>query len=400
MPTFEWKGTGRNGQNAQGTLVADSKDAVVAMLRRQQVVVTAVKEKGKEIAVPKMGGKVPPQLIAIFTRQFSVMIDAGLPLVQCIEILGGQQENKNFKRALIAIRQDVESGSSLADAMRKHPKVFNDLYTNMVAAGEAGGILDTILQRLAAYIEKAVKLNSQVKSAMIYPVAVISIAIIVVAVILWKVIPVFASLFAGLGATLPLPTRVVIVLSNFIADYWWLIGITVFTVVFSLRRYHETPKGKRVLDGILLKAPIMGDLMRKIAVARFCRTLSTLTSSGVPILDGLQITARTAGNSIVEDAIMATRKSVEEGKTISEPLGDTDVFPTMVVQMIAVGEQTGALDTMLSKIAEFYEDEVDTAVAGLMKLLEPILIAFLGVAIGGIVIAMYMPMFTLIGQMG
>jgi type IV pilus assembly protein PilC len=320
--------------------------------------------------------------------------------VQCIEILGGQQENKNFKRALIAIRQDVESGSSLADAMRKHPKVFNDLYTNMVAAGEAGGILDTILQRLAAYIEKAVKLNSQVKSAMIYPVAVISIAIIVVAVILWKVIPVFASLFAGLGATLPLPTRVVIVLSNFIADYWWLIGITVFTVVFSLKRYHETQKGKRVLDGILLKMPIMGDLMRKIAVARFCRTLSTLTSSGVPILDGLQITARTAGNSIVEDAIMATRKSVEEGKTISEPLGDTDVFPTMVVQMIAVGEQTGALDTMLSKIAEFYEDEVDTAVAGLMKLLEPILIAFLGVAIGGIVIAMYMPMFTLIGQMG
>jgi type IV pilus assembly protein PilC len=400
MPTFEWKGTGRNGQNAQGTLVADSKDAVVAMLRRQQVVVTAVKEKGKEIAVPKMGGKVPAQLIAIFTRQFSVMIDAGLPLVQCIEILGGQQENKNFKRALITIRQDVESGSSLADAMRKHPKVFNDLYTNMVAAGEAGGILDTILQRLAAYIEKAVKLNSQVKSAMIYPVAVISIAIIVVAVILWKVIPVFASLFAGLGATLPLPTRVVIVLSNFIADYWWLIGITVFTVVFSLKRYHETQKGKRVLDGILLKMPIMGDLMRKIAVARFCRTLSTLTSSGVPILDGLQITARTAGNSIVEDAIMATRKSVEEGKTISEPLGDTDVFPTMVVQMIAVGEQTGALDTMLSKIAEFYEDEVDTAVAGLMKLLEPILIAFLGVAIGGIVIAMYMPMFTLIGQMG
>jgi type IV pilus assembly protein PilC len=400
MPTFEWKGTGRNGQNAQGTLVADSKDAVVAMLRRQQVVVTAVKEKGKEIAVPKMGGKVPPQLIAIFTRQFSVMIDAGLPLVQCIEILGGQQENKNFKRALIAIRQDVESGSSLADAMRKHPKVFNDLYTNMVAAGEAGGILDTILQRLAAYIEKAVKLNSQVKSAMIYPVAVISIAIIVVAVILWKVIPVFASLFAGLGATLPLPTRVVIVLSNFIADYWWLIGGTVFSVIFFLKRYHETQKGKRVLDSILLKMPIMGDLMRKIAVARFCRTLSTLTSSGVPILDGLQITARTAGNSIVEDAIMATRKSVEEGKTISEPLGDTDVFPTMVVQMIAVGEQTGALDTMLSKIAEFYEDEVDTAVAGLMKLLEPILIAFLGVAIGGIVIAMYMPMFTLIGQMG
>jgi type IV pilus assembly protein PilC len=399
MPTFEWKGRGRTGDTA-GVLVADSKDAAVAQLRRQQIVVTAVKEKGKEIAVPKWGGRVPPQLIAIFTRQFSVMIDAGLPLVQCLEILGSQQEHKAFRRGLIQIRQDVEAGSSLADGMRKHPKIFNDLYTNMVAAGEAGGILDTILQRLAAYIEKAVKLNSQVKSAMIYPVAVISIAVIVVTIILWKVIPVFAALFKGLGAELPMPTRVVIALSNFIADFWWLVTLVIVSLVFGLRRYHATYKGKRVLDGILLKIPIFGLLLRKIAVARFCRTLATLTSSGVPILDGLQITAKTAGNSVVEDAIMATRKSVEEGKTISEPLGDTDVFPTMVVQMIAVGEQTGALDTMLSKIADFYEDEVDNAVAGLMKLLEPVLIAFLGVAIGGIVIAMYMPMFTLIGQVG
>ncbi|HET7437834.1 MAG TPA: type II secretion system F family protein [Thermoanaerobaculia bacterium] len=400
MPTFEWKGTARNGQTQTGLLVADSKDAVIAMMRRQQIIVTAVKEKGKEIALPKFGGKVPPQTIAIFTRQFSVMIDAGLPLVQCLEILGAQQDHKVFKRTLINIRQDVESGSTLADAMRKHPRVFNDLFTNMVAAGEAGGILDTILQRLAQYIEKAVKLNSQVKSAMIYPVAVISIAVIVVAVILWKVIPVFASLFAGLGAELPMPTKIVIALSNFIADFWWLIGIVGFGTVFALRKYHGTYKGKRVLDGILLKMPVLGMLLRKIAVARFCRTLSTLTSSGVPILDGLSITAKTAGNSIVEDAIMSTRKSVEEGKTISEPLGDTEVFPPMVVQMIAVGEQTGALDTMLSKIADFYEDEVDNAVAGLMKLLEPILIAFLGVAIGGIVIAMYMPMFSLIGQVG
>ena len=400
MPTFEWKGTARNGQSQTGVLVADSKDAVIAMMRRQQIVVTAVKEKGKEIALPKFGGKVPPQLIAIFTRQFSVMIDAGLPLVQCLEILGSQQEHKTFKRTLIQVRQDVESGSNLADAMRKHPKVFNDLFTNMIAAGEAGGILDTILQRLAQYIEKAVKLNSQVKSAMIYPVAVISIAVIVVMIILWKVIPVFATLFESLGAELPLPTRIVIRLSNFIADYWWLIILVTVATIYSLRRYHETYKGKRVLDGILLKMPVLGMLLRKIAVARFCRTLATLTSSGVPILDGLSITARTSGNSIVEDAIMATRKSVEEGKTISEPLGDTDVFPTMVVQMIAVGEQTGALDTMLSKIADFYEDEVDTAVAGLMKLLEPVLIAFLGVAIGGIVIAMYMPMFSLIGQIG
>ena len=399
MPTFEWKGS-RAGQMQSGVLNADSKEAATEILRRQRIEAPSIKEKGKEIAFPKFGGGVPSQLVAIFTRQFSVMIDAGLPLVQCLEILAGQQENKTFKRALIQIRQDVESGSNLADSMRKHPKIFNDLFTNMVAAGEAGGILDTILQRLAQYIEKSVKLNSQVKSAMIYPVAVISIACIVVAVILWKVIPVFAALFKGLGAELPMPTQIVIWLSNFIADYWWLIGIVLFGTIYSLRRYHETYKGKRVLDGIILKMPILGLLMRKIAVARFCRTLSTLTSSGVPILDGLQITARTAGNAIIEDAIMATRKSVEEGKTISEPLADTDVFPSMVVQMIAVGEQTGALDTMLSKIADFYEDEVDTAVAGLMKLLEPVLIAFLGVAIGGIVIAMYMPMFTLIGQIG
>ena len=400
MPTFEWKGTARNGQTQTGVLVADSKDAVITTMRRQQIVVTAVKEKGKEIALPKFGGGVPPQSIAIFTRQSSVMIDAGLPLVQCLEILGSQQDHKIFKRVLIQVRQDVESGSNLADAMRRHPKLFNALFTNMVPAGEAGGILDTILQRLATYIEKSVKLNSQVKSAMIYPVAVISIACIVVAIILWKVIPVFASLFASLGAELPLPTRVVIALSNFIGDFWWLIILLFMAGSFAMRRYYSTYKGKRVIDGILLRMPVVGLLLRKIAVARFCRTLSTLTSSGVPILDGLQITARTAGNSIIEDAIMATRKSVEEGKTISEPLGDTEVFPPMVVQMIAVGEQTGALDTMLSKIADFYEDEVDLAVAGLMKLLEPVLIAFLGVAIGGIVIAMYMPMFSLISQIG
>lgn len=399
MPTFEWKGT-RGGQAQSGVLTADSKEAVTAILRRQRIEPSLIKEKGKELALPKFGGGVPPQTIAIFTRQFSVMIDAGLPLVQCLEILGSQQESKTFQRVLIQTRQDVEQGSSLADAMRKHPKVFDDLYTNMIAAGEAGGILDTILQRLATYIEKAVKLKSQVKSAMIYPVAVISIAVIVVMVILWKVIPTFAALFTGLGAELPLPTKVVIALSNFIADYIVFMTIAVVAAVFFVRRYYQTYKGKRVIDGLVLKAPILGLLMRKIAVARFCRTLATLTASGVPILDGLQITARTAGNSIVEDALMVVRKGVEEGKTISEPLQESKVFPNMVVQMISVGEQTGALDSMLSKIADFYEDEVDTAVAGLMKLLEPVLIAFLGVAIGGIVIAMYMPMFTLIGQIG
>src|SRR5438034_2178433 len=398
MPTFEWKGRSRAGDTA-GVLVADTKDAVIATLRRQQIVITAVKEKGKELAFPKFGGRVPPQLIAIFTLQFCVMIDAGLPLVQCLEILGSQQENKVFKRALIQIRQDVESGSNLADSMRKHPKIFNDLFTNMVAAGEAGGILDTILQRLATYIEKSVKLNSQVKSAMIYPVAVISIACIVVTIILWKVIPVFAALFKGLGAELPAPTRIVIWLSNMIADFWWLIGGLIFLFVFAIRRYHQTYRGKRVLDGILLKAPVFGMLLRKIAVARFCRTLATLTSSGVPILDGLQITAKTAGNSIVEDAIMVTRKSIERGETIAVPLKETNVFPSMVVQMIGVGEATGALDTMLAKIADFYEEEVDAAVAGLLTLLEPIMIAFLGIIVGGIVIARYLPIFDLISKL-
>ena len=399
MPTFEWKGTARNGQTQTGVLVADSKDAVINTMRRQQIVVTAVKEKGKEIALPKWGGGVPPQSIAIFTRQFSVMIDAGLPLVQCLEILGSQQDHKVFKRVLIQVRQDVESGSNLADSMRKHPKVFNDLFTNMVAAGEAGGILDTILQRLATYIEKSVKLNSQVKSAMIYPVAVISIACIVVMVILWKVIPVFASLFASLGAELPLPTRVVIAMSNFIGDFWWLMILLGVAGTYATRRYHETYKGKRVIDGILLKMPVLGMLLRKIAVARFCRTLSTLMSSGVPILDGLDITAKTAGNAIIEDAVQVTRTRIERGETVSQPLKETGVFPAMVTQMINVGETTGALDAMLSKIADFYEDEVDTAVAGLLTLMEPVMIAFLGVIVGGIVIAMYLPIFDLISKL-
>src|ERR1700741_711566 len=336
MPTFEWKGT-RGGQAATGGLQASNKAAAEAMRRRQRIEAPSIKEKGKEIALPKFGGRVPPQMIAIFTRQFSVMIDAGLPLVQCLEILGSQQDHKVFKRVLIQVRQDVESGSNLADSMRKHPKVFNDLFTNMVAAGEAGGILDTVLQPLATYIEKSGKLNSQVKSARIYPVSVISIACIVVMVILWKVIPVFASLFASLGAELPLPTRVVIAMSNFIGDFWWLIILLLGAGSYAIRRYHETYKGKRVIEGLLLRMPVVGMLRRKIAVARFCRALSTLTASGVPILDGLQITARTAGNSIIEDAIMATRKSVEEDKPTSEPRGDTDVFPPMVVQMIAVG---------------------------------------------------------------
>ena len=398
MPNYTWKGRSRGGRVQEGVLVADSKEAVIAMLRRQQIIVTAVTEKGKEFALPKLGGGVSKKDLAIFTRQFSVMIDAGLPLVQCLEILGGQQANRTFQRVLFQVRQDIEGGSSLAEALRKHPKVFDDLYCNMVAAGEAGGILDTILQRLSVYIEKIVKLRGAVRSALIYPTAVIVIATVVVWVILTFVIPVFATLYTGLGVALPLPTRITIMLSKFLGSFWWAILGTLGSTFYALYRYKKTYRGRRVLDKIMLRIPVIGSLLKKIAVARFCRTLSTLVSSGVPILDGLEITARTSGNSIVEDAIMTTRKSVEEGKTISEPLKSTDVFPQMVAQMIAVGEHTGALDTMLSKIADFYEDEVDEATANLLALLEPIIIGFLGVVIGGIVISMYLPMFALISK--
>ena len=399
MAQFVWKGRTRQGATTGGVLVADSKDLAIADLRRRQIDVTTVKEKGKELAVPKIGaGKVNSRRLAIFTRQFSVMIDAGLPLVQCLEILGSQQDNRLFQKIILAVRQDVEAGSSLAEAMRKHPKAFDDLFVNMVAAGEAGGILDTILRRLSTYIEKAVKLKGQVKTALIYPVAVLLVAAIVVFIILWKVIPTFASLFAALGAELPLPTRLVIKASNFVASYIIFIIAGIFALGYALKRYYATYRGRRVIDGIILKMPVLGDIMKKIAVARFCRTLATLTSSGVPILDGLEITAKTSGNAIVEDAIMGVRKSVEAGRTIAEPLGETKVFPPMVVQMIGVGEQTGALDAMLNKIAEFYEEEVDNAVAGLMKLMEPIMIAILGTVIGTIVVAMYMPMFDLISK--
>ncbi len=399
MAQFVWKGKTRQGVVTGGVLVADSKDMAIADLRRRQIDVSTVKEKGKEFAIPKVGpGKVNSKRLAIFTRQFSVMIDAGLPLVQCLEILGGQQDNRLFQKIILAVRQDVESGSSLAEAMRKHPKAFDDLFVNMVAAGEAGGILDTILRRLSTYIEKAVKLKGQVKTALIYPVSVLLVASIVVFIILWKVIPTFAALFAALGAQLPLPTRMVIAASNFVARYIIFIFIAIGVAGFFLSRYYATYRGRRVIDGIVLKLPVLGDIMRKIAVARFCRTLATLTSSGVPILDGLEITARTAGNAIIEDAILGVRKSVEAGRTIAEPLAETKVFPSMVVQMISVGEQTGALDAMLTKIAEFYEDEVDNAVEGLMKLMEPIMIAILGTVIGTIIVAMYMPMFDLIGK--
>jgi len=403
MPTFAYAGRTRTGQTVSGERVADTMDAAVAALKRDQIQVTkitaaaaAAAEKAKKGTT---GKKVKAKNLAVFTRQFSVMIDAGLPLVQCLDILGNQEEDKNFAAVIMQTRSDVEAGMSLAEAMRKHPKTFDPLFTNMIAAGEAGGILDTILKRLATYIEKAVKLAGQVKSAMIYPVAVICIAAIVVGVILWKVIPTFAALFQGLGAELPLPTRIVIAMSDNLVKFFPMLLVAGGAAGYFFRRYYATDGGRRVVDGGILKAPILGEIMRKIAVARFCRTLATLLSSGVPILDGLEITGKTSGNAIIEDAIMTTRKSIERGETISAPLKETNVFPSMVTQMIGVGEATGALDTMLAKIADFYEEEVDTAVAGLLTLLEPIMIAVLGGIVGGIVIAMYMPIFDLISKL-
>jgi type IV pilus assembly protein PilC len=405
MPTFAYAGRTRAGQTVSGERTAETMDAAVAALRREQIMVTRItpaKEKAEAAAkgkTGKLGKKVKTKNLAVFTRQFSVMIDAGLPLVQCLDILGGQEEDANFAAVIMQTRSDVEAGASLADGMRKHPKTFDPLFTNMIAAGEAGGILDTILKRLATYIEKDVKLRGQVKSAMIYPVAVIIIAALVVGVILWKVIPTFAALFSGLGAELPLPTRIVIALSNNLVRFFPFVIVGIGIAGYLFNRYYATPNGRRVVDATMLKAPVLGLILRKIAVARFCRTLSTLISSGVPILDGLEITAKTSGNSIVEDAVMVTRKSIERGETIAVPLKETGVFPPMVTQMIGVGEATGALDTMLAKIADFYEEEVDVAVAGLLTLLEPIMIAILGVVVGGIVIAMYMPIFDLISKL-
>ena len=404
MPTFAYSGRTRQGQTVTGERVADSMDAAVAALRRDQIMVTridaakAAKAAAAKTKAPK-SKSVPSKNLAIFTRQFSVMIDAGLPLVQCLDILGKQEPHKHFSAAILKVREDVEGGAALADAMKKHPKTFDALYSNMIAAGEAGGILDTILKRLAVYIEKNVKLKGDVKSAMIYPVAVIVIAAVVVGAILWKVIPTFAALFSGLGAQLPAPTRIVIQASNLLVDYGWILIVVLGLIGWGVKSYYATEKGRHVIDAILLKTPILGGILRKVAVARFCRTLSTLLASGVPILDGLDITARTAGNAIIEDAIQTTRSSIERGETISAPLRETNVFPSMVVQMINVGETTGALDAMLGKIADFYEEEVDTAVAGLLTLMEPVMIAFLGVIVGGIVIAMYMPIFDLISKL-
>jgi type IV pilus assembly protein PilC len=406
MPTYVFKGRNRLGEVIVGERMADSREVLRQLLRREQVILTSVKEKGREIAVPKIGGgrkKVKAKELAIFTRQFSVMIDAGLPLVQCLEILAQQQENKFFAMVLTQIRQDVEEGSTLSAAMGRHVKVFDQLFVNMIDAGEAGGILDLILQRLSTYIEKIVKLRRDVVSALIYPAAVIVIAVAVIAVIMVFVIPSFQNIFTGLlgpGEQLPLPTRIVVGISDFLAGIGGLVILgAIIGAVVGFRAYYKTPKGRRVVDKVTLKVPIIGQILRKIAVARFSRTLATLLSSGVPILQSLEITARTAGNTVIEDAIQKVRVGVERGESVVEPLKASDVFPNMVSQMIGIGEQTGALDAMLGKIADFYEQEVDSAIASLLTLIEPVMIGFLGVTIGSIVIAMYLPLFTLIGKM-
>ena len=400
MPDFKYQGTNRSGSSVSGVMTANSKADLQNLLRRQQITPTKMSEKGKEFNMPTFGGGVNAKELAIFTRQFSVMIDAGLPLVQCLEILGSQQENKFFQKVLINTRSMVEGGATLSTAMRSSLKVFDALYVNMVEAGETGGILDIILQRLSTYIEKNVKLQRAVRSALIYPVGVLTIAGLVIFLLLWKVVPIFATLFAGLGVTLPLPTKIVIGMSNFVGSYFGLLIVAaIIGGIFGLKAWYGTPAGKYVLDSIILKLPVLGILMRKIAVARFTRTLGTLIASGVPILEGLDITAKTSGNAVVERALQKVRKALEEGKSLTEPLKDSNVFPGMVTQMIAVGEQTGAMDARLQKIADFYEEEVDSAVKDLLTAMEPVMIVFLGVVVGGVVISMYLPLFTLIGEL-
>ena len=393
MPTFAYTARLPDGALRSATIDAASREDAVLQLRRRRMAVVKVDEAGRK---PQTGGRVGMRDVVIFTRQFATMINAGLPLVQALDILSRQSENPALQAITKAVVFDVESGAMVADAMRRHPKAFTDLYTNMVAAGEAGGILDTILLRLATFLEKNDALVRKVKGAMVYPAVIMGVAGMAILILLWKVIPVFEEMFSSVDMELPLPTRVVIGLSRFVNGYWWAVGAVVGTGVFLLRRYYATPEGKLVIDRLLLKMPVLGDVLRKSAVSRFTRTLGTLISSGVAILDGLEITAKTAGNRVISDAIMASRASIAGGDTIAAPLAKSAVFPPMVISMIAVGEQTGGLDEMLTKIADFYDDEVDAAVSALLSLLEPIMIVVLGVVVGGMVVAMYLPIFDMI----
>jgi type IV pilus assembly protein PilC len=398
---FTWEGKTRQGTVQKGELAANSKEEVSALLRKQNILPINVSAKPKEIKLRFGAPKVTDKDIVILTRQLATMIDAGLPLVQCLDILGSQTENESLAKTVTQVRSDVESGSTFADALKKHPKVFDNLYVNMVAAGEAGGILDTILQRLAVYMEKFAKIKRQIKSAMIYPAVILFVAVAVVALLLVIVVPMLAAMFAEAGQLLPLPTRIVIAISNFLKGWGGLILLlSIIGSIVAIVQWRKTEKGLTTTDAIALKVPVMGDLIRKVSVAKFTRTLGTLLTSGVPILEGLLIVARTAGNKIVEDAIISTRQSVSEGKTLAEPLTKFSVFPPMVTQMIAVGEATGALDNMLTKIADFYDDEVDSAVATLTSMLEPMLMIFLGTTVGFVIVAMYMPIFQMGSAIG
>ena len=393
---FIWEGKTRQGTVQKGELSANSKEEVFALLQKQNISPVNVSAKAMQIKISFGAPKVKDQHIVILTRQLATMIDAGLPLVQCLDILGSQTENPTLAKTMVQVRTDVESGSTFADALKKHPKVFDNLYVNMVAAGEAGGILDTILQRLATYMEKFAKIKRQIKSAMIYPAVILFVAVAVVALLLVIVVPMLAAMFAEAGQALPLPTRIVIAFSNFLKGWGGLILLIAFVgSIISVKQWRKTENGLRMTDALFLKIPVMGDLIRKVSVAKFTRTLGTLMASGVPIMEGLLIVARTAGNKIVEEAVVMTRQSVSEGKTLAEPLSKSKVFPPMVTQMISVGEATGALDNMLSKIADFYDDEVDSAVATLTSLLEPMLMIFLGTTVGFVIVAMYMPIFQM-----
>lgn len=396
MPTYSWEGKNRTGRVVKGTMEAKSIDAVYSQLNSQLITPIKVVETKEK----KSKGGIPTKDKVVFTRQFSTMIDAGLPLVQSLEILASQQPNKVFKDVLYQIKSDVEQGSTLSEALKKHPKVFDDLYVSLVAAGEMGGMLDQILNRLASYMEKSEKLVKRVKGAMTYPAVVIGIAIVVVAVILIFVIPVFQKMFADFGGELPAPTQFVINLSNALKKYGIFMAMGIFALFTMIKKYYGTPGGRLKIDALLLKAPVISDLIRKSAVARFTRTLGTMISSGVQILDGLEIVSKTAGNKVIENAIMEARISISQGKTIAEPIGQSGVFPPMVVQMIAVGEATGAMDNMLNKIADFYEEEVDAAVDALTAMIEPLLMVFLGTALGGLIISMYLPIFKLAGAAG
>ena len=400
MPVFTFSGKDASGQKVSGERNAPNKQALGQQLRRERIVPGAIREKGKEFSMPTFGsGKVKTKDIAIFFRQFSVMIDAGLPLVQCLEILAANQESQSFQKTLNGVRTTVEGGATLANAMRQYPLVFDDLTTNMIEAGETGGILDVILQRLATYVEKAVRLRSAVKSALIYPVAVVGIATLIVGALLKWVVPIFSNLFAGLGVALPLPTRIIMGLSAFVQSFWWVFIVGTVGLVFGIKQIRKHPRGRYYFDKFLLNMPVIGTLLRKIAVGRFTRTLGTLITSGVPILEGLAITAKTSGNAVLEEALMKVRKAIEEGRTIVDPLRECGVFPNMVTQMIGVGEATGAMDNMLQKIADFYEEEVDAATKDMLAMLEPAIIGVLGITIGGIVISLYMPLFAMIAKL-